>query len=130
MSTNDPESHPSSRPGTFKALALVICVLGLGEAFCAGFLPDMNAIGILLGVILLLCGIAFWFGKKLWRKEVLSAYLNFLAGALFLIMAVNGALGLGIAEYKVQPLFVGVFVVVGLVFFFLGWLLLKNQSRN
>jgi hypothetical protein len=130
MSINNPNPHPSSRPKNITTLAIATFILGLGQAFCAGFLPSVNIIGILLGVSLLFAGVIFLFVKQLWRKELLGALINFITGALFLIIAINGALGLGVAEYKVQSLFVWIFAIVGLVYFLLGWLLLRKQLRR
>jgi hypothetical protein len=129
MATNDPNARPPSRSAAITALAIVVCILGLGDAFCAGFLPTVNWIGILPGAILILLGMTVWFVKGLWRKESLGAYLYFLAGALFLIVAFNGAFGLGIAEYKVPLFFVWAFAAVGLVFFLVGWFFLKKRPR-
>jgi hypothetical protein len=126
MSTNT----SNSRPAAITALALAICALGLGQIFCAGLMPSVNVIGILSGGILITTGVVVWAVKGLWRKESANAYLNFLTGALFLLIAINGALGLGIAQYRVAPIFVWAFVVTGLVFFFLGWFLLRTQSRK
>lgn len=127
MSNNDSNSHQSSRPITITLLALVICVLGIGETYLVGFLPSLNTAGILLGALLFLGGVVVLSVKSLWRKEFLVAYMYFLAGTVFLITAINGALGLGIAQHKVPSLFSTSFVIVGLVFFFLGWLFLKKQ---
>jgi predicted membrane channel-forming protein YqfA (hemolysin III family) len=129
MTTNDPNTRPVSRPAAITALAIVVCILGLGQAFCAGFMPAVNWIGILPGAILILLGITIWFAKGLWRKESLNAYLYFLAGVLFLIVALNGAFGLGIAQYKVPLFFVWAFVAVGLVFFLVGYFFLKKRPR-
>ncbi len=128
MSINGSSSRPSSRPTNITILALVVCVLGIGQSLCAGFVPSISVIGILLGTILLSGGVAILSIKRLWNPESLGAYLYFLAGAIFLLTTVNGALGLGIAQYKVPSLFVGGFVVVGLAFFVLGWLHLKKKS--
>lgn len=120
----------NSRPTAITALALAICALGLGQIFCAGLLPRVNMIGILSGVLLFIAGVTVWSVKRLWRKESANAYLNFLTGTLFLLMAINSALGLGIAQYRVPTLFVSIFVAVGLFFVFLGWVLLRTQSRE
>jgi hypothetical protein len=112
MSNNDSNSQQLSRPITITVFALLICVFGIGQTCLAGFLPGVNIVGIVLGVLLFLGGAAILSVKRLWRKEFLVAYMYFLAGAVFLITAINGALGLGIAQYKVSSLFVGVFVIV------------------
>ncbi|MCG2785893.1 MAG: hypothetical protein L6461_12380 [Anaerolineae bacterium] len=127
MSNNDSNSHQSSRPITITVLALFICVLGIGQTCLAGFLPSVNTAGIVLGISLFLGGVVILSVKALWPKEFLGAYMYFLAGTVFLITAINGALGLGIAQHKVPSLFGALFVIVGLVFFFLGWLFLKKQ---
>jgi hypothetical protein len=127
MSVNN--SNLSSRPAAITAFALVTGALGLGQAFCAGLLPDVNVTGILSGSLLLAAGIVILSVKKLWRKELLGAYLDFLAGAMFLLIAINGALGLGIAQFKISSLFVWIDAAVGLAFFFFGWLHWRKPSQ-
>jgi hypothetical protein len=123
MSSND----PTSRPTAITALALAICMLGLGQVVCAGLMPSANVIGILSGAVLFTAGLIVWNIKNFWRKESVNAYLNFLTGTIFLFVAINGALGLGIAQYRIPSLFVWIFVAVGLFFVFFGWSLLKTQ---
>jgi hypothetical protein len=118
------------RPTAITTVALAICILGLGQVLCAGLMPDVNAIGISSGAILFTAGIIVWNVKGLWRKESVNAYLNLLAGALFLLIAINGELGLGIAQEHIPSVFVWMFVAVGLLFFFLGWSVLRTQSRK
>lgn len=127
MANNTSNSHRSVRPTLITVFALVLCILGIGQTYLAGFLPSVNIVGIALGVLLLLGGVALLTLPRLWRKASLTVYLYFLAGAVFLIAAVNGALGLGIAQYKAPPAFVGLLVIVGSAFFFLGWFVFKKQ---
>jgi len=130
MSTTPPNPQPSSRPGTITAVVIAVWFLGLGQGFCAGMLPGPDSIGVLLGAVLLSIGLLVFFIKGLWRKEFLGAYLNFLLGIICLVIAVNGLLGLGVAQYKVPLFFVWAFVLVGVIFFIYGGMLLRGQTRK
>ena len=130
MSVDNSKPGSSSRPAVITRLALAICAIALGQILCAGLMPDVNAVGIGSGLILFAAGLGLWTIKGLWHKESIKAYLNFLTGALFLIIALNGALGLGLAQFRSPLIFAWLFVAVGVVFFVLGWLSLKAQSRK
>ncbi len=130
MSGNGAGPFPSGRPGAVTGLAVAVGVLGLGQAFCAGLLPGPNAAGLLMGAVLLAIGALLFFVRGLWQMQLFSAYLSILVGLLCLVMAVNGWLGLGLAEYKVPLFFVGAFLLLGAVFITVGGLMWNRAARR
>ena len=116
--SHQPVSHLN--PNRVLFVSAVASLAGLIQLVFNGLMPMPNVVGILTGLVILSAGVLVWVIRRRLTETTLGAYNNMLVALLFFIVALNGALGLGPAQYKPDWFLLVVFFAVGVTFLTLG----------